>query len=52
MTAELTERRDLREPSGSREPTDPQTAAAELGPALERLFGGEPPLRITFWDGT
>lgn len=33
-------------------PPRPGSVAAELSPLVERVFGGEPPLRVDFWDGS
>ncbi len=52
MTAELTEQHVAGDRSAQAAPEPEPSAADELGPAIERFFGGEPPLRITFWDGS
>ncbi|MGO9660661.1 MAG: class I SAM-dependent methyltransferase [Acidimicrobiales bacterium] len=40
------------ETSGGLRPSTNRTVARAMSPLLGRLFGGSPPLRLVFWDGS
>jgi cyclopropane-fatty-acyl-phospholipid synthase len=44
--------RPVREPSGAVAPRSQGGAAAATEPLLFHFFGGTPPVRVEFWDGT